>query len=54
MKIGDRVHLYYRAAYNQRGRVLEILGTSIRVALEAGGTVTCPACDAEVMEGRAG
>lgn len=49
MKIGDRVHLYYSAAYNQRGRVIEIIGTSIRVALEAGGTVTCPACDAEVV-----
>lgn len=49
MNIGDRVHLYYRTAYNKRGRVVEILGTSIRVALEGGGEVTCPACDAEKL-----
>jgi len=50
MKVGDRVHLYFRSVYNQRGTITAMEGPYLSVRLDSGRTVErVPACDAEVV-----
>lgn len=50
MNIGVRVHLYWPAAYNQRGRVIAVKGYYLSVQLDSGRVIEgIPACDAEVV-----
>lgn len=50
MKVGDRVHLYWRPAYNQRGRIVACSVAYMSVLLDSGRTVEgVPYCDAELI-----
>lgn len=50
MNIGDRVHLYWRPAYNQRGVVVGVRGYHVSVLLDSGVVAEwIPNCDVEVV-----